>query len=486
MLEKYGTSVALYLLFLSLLAFAFLARKPICIDSRVVQRIDRVEDSVVASAIRCSFHKSLGFDKDLFEVIPVLNKKINSVEVFLESILPFHKPIHISLFQNESLYFKQSGHTLQISTDLLGSMALEKGIIKIWLSEQNIQLIDDQDLLAEIFSDFILHLAGFELPKNEVQDWPFVLKNFRQYCKSDWKIYEHFKICKGTIDSQDLVSLSVRPFISQSLIAAYSNLQLKERKQLINELPTILKSIAYTDSEYGISATDSSSQSFLDISFKLSQSVRALTSLKGSEVYNEFIGHLENEISKRGFENHFGFSKVKNLVIYEDYLSPMTLSHLIGLKESESTAVQSKGELYLLPSAEPFFEGSIGKLKSDKLVYITCSWPKYSEISALQEVSSKVTLVKDCKQKANIKYLLSGNLEKFAANNPDIEFIEVHLPSFVYALKKSKINLHRQLALADELFRKAIGWRQPVENQNLSFYTSNTDIEAVQRFRVKN
>ncbi len=137
------------------------------------------------------------------------------MERLLESIEPFYRKVHVTVFEDHPYIFRVQGHQIFIGAKLLqASGHLEKAIAKVWYRERNETLFAQQSLMEEIFTDFVLYLQNGELdiadPVTQVKTalqnakWPYVIKSATAYCDSPWKQSEHYALCRNPQELKDL------------------------------------------------------------------------------------------------------------------------------------------------------------------------------------------------------------------------------------------------------------------------------------------
>ncbi|RYZ81363.1 MAG: hypothetical protein EOP04_24125 [Proteobacteria bacterium] len=193
------------------LSMLFLSRRPLCIDSRVVERIDRANESV----FQCSQNRHIPYSIYFTEYLPRIEARVQQVESFLDRIAPMTSKIRLVIVKDPGSYFLIQGNTVYIGEDMLAARGhIEKALLKKWYRENSQNLFAYEGLFEEVFTDFMIYLVKGNLkledPFRGVQTklngsrWPQVLKSAQAYCQSPWKRSEHYKFCQDSKSRAEL------------------------------------------------------------------------------------------------------------------------------------------------------------------------------------------------------------------------------------------------------------------------------------------
>lgn len=512
------TPVSIILILFSFIAFAFLAQRPLCIDSRVVERIDRVDASgKIATVFRCGMYRAVPYDEEFNNSLTSLSRRVQGVEKFLESLASFGRPVHISIIEDKENNFQVLEQEIFISRNLLAyEGALERALIKAWLNQKARAQLLDHPLLSESLNDLLLFASKGEflsidpvlkLPLDlmSLEKWPFVVKSLGRYCRSPWRQYEHLAFCArggGQADPKErsLIPLSVRPLLSQSMIAAYMELAPGERKNFLEYLPRILGEFRLQAGGGGFSSLEADRQSLVDLSFELSSLRDSLAQVVKSQqvgsanedAYRRWNSLFAGEIQKRGFADQAGPAQLDSLIVLHNVKVDTeipSLTKAIDKNRELLSALVDGDQVYLLPSAEALSRRLFGQFVAKRVTLVTCGTLTLAEVDAFADMSPRLTLVEHCQDSSlpeiNYEGLVSGDLEKFARQNQRIGFVEIHLPSLRYAIQANRLNSSVRLSsnLENQKLRQALGWQDSSYDQRLKSYHTKSAIEAFQLYR---
>jgi hypothetical protein len=489
----------------SFIVFAFLARKPLCIDSKLVERIDRIGAQATSSIYRCSLRKAVPYEEKWAQSQGDFSRRIQRVEKFLESLSPYEERVRITILENRPSTYKVLNHDIYLGEDLASSPgALEKGLLKIWFREKANSLILDHPLLEESFTDLLSYAINGQIEiydplmsqNLELRDpkWPFVVMTLPSYCKSPWRQTEHFQFCLNMkapsgSSAKSLVLPSLRPLLSEVLIESYLGLSLGARKSLLENIPEFLQSLDFEDSGVGFTSLKEDQQSLVDLSAELSGLIKNMEMHAAPAHLAKWVGLVKQNLEQRGFSEEPLVAQADLLVV------------LKGLKGSEIFSSESwrpppgktilgydQENLFLLPNVEGLDRNMLGRVYTQKVLYLHCGSLLVSDLEAFFEKTTRLLAVQLCDSKQGIKLdaYLSGNIDKFASQNPDLKFMYIHIPSLALALKMKKIDSHERLSLAElskDVIQKKLGWKSSVFDERLKIYRVQGDIEAIRSYR---
>jgi hypothetical protein len=152
------------MLIMSVMAIEVALKKPLCIDSSIVHRIDRVSKAQTESTFSCSQFKIEKFSPYFSVNQESLNRRLGSVSVQLTGIGVI-KPIRVEILQNKSQHHKVSASSVIMSEDLLASKEFESLVMQAILlqktksaDESSIKMISDYLMGVEAKNDYIADL----------------------------------------------------------------------------------------------------------------------------------------------------------------------------------------------------------------------------------------------------------------------------------------------------------------------------------------
>lgn len=508
------TGIAISLILGSFIVFAFLSRKPVCIDSRFVERIDRVGTTGSASVYRCALHKSVPYDEKWFQSQAEVSRRIQRVERFIESIAPYDEKVRVTIFEQRPATYKVVGHDIYLGEDLFNVAGpLEKGLLKVWFREKANALILDHPLIEESITDLLDFaiqgrldivdpLLQIPLGSHEAK-WPFVAMTLSSYCQSEWRQAEHFQFCSSLTKSENksLVSASLRPLLTQVWIEAFLKLKQDERRQFLAAIPNFLQSLDFEDSGVGFTSLEESQQSLVDLSSELSGLLRnmerhtvvetqtSVPSLTFNPV-GKWVGLVRGELNARGFSEQPLDAQVDLMVVLKDFSGEKFFAEPLWQRSTGKSILGYDHEsLYLLPNIEGLQKNMLGKVLAQTVLFVYCGALTVSDLEPFFDKTTHVLAVHSCDQELNWRLdgLLAGDIDKLARQNPELKFMDLHMPSLALALKLRKVDSQQKISLladaSHEFIRQRLGWKSSEFDKNLNMYKVESDIEAIRAYR---
>jgi hypothetical protein len=453
-----------------------------------------------ASVYRCSIHKSVPYDEKWYQSQVEVSRRLQRVERFIESIATFDEKIRITVFENRSATYKVMGHDIYLSEDLFNTPGpLEKGLLKVWFREKANALILDHPLVEETFTDLLdFAIQGHldivdpilqEPLSGENAKWPFVAMTLSSYCQSEWRQVEHFQFCASLTKSENknLVSASLRPLLTQALIDSFLKLRQDERRQFLEKIPTFLQSLDLEENGIGFTSLEESQQSLVDLSSELSGILRSMERHAPSE---KWVGLVRSGLARRGFSEQPLDANIDLMVVLKDISGAKFFAEPLWLRNpGKSILGYDSNNLYLLPNIEGLRKNMLGNVLAQTVLYVYCGALTVSDLESFFTKTTRVLAVHSCEQELNWRLdgIFQGDIEKLAKQNPELKFMDLHLPSLALALKLKKVEPQQKLALLGdsslELIRKHLGWKSSEFDPNLKFYRVESDIEAIRFYR---
>lgn len=502
--QKNWTITALVLFAISFVAFSWISRRPLCIDSRIIEKLERIDGKQATAVYRCSARRTVSYDDVLARDLFPLSRRVHDLEKFLETLQPLQKPVVIKILESTQKHFRVVGSELQISRDYLSSEGqLEKGILKIWLREQ---LHTENTVYEESLSDLMMfvmtgsvRLGDEDLASSDEfqqSKWPFVAKGLKSYCESSWKSLEHGWFCSQEIKikSKAFVSMSVRPLLTSALIESYMDLKLKERSQLMGLLSAALHELNPEASGRGYSAFETSQQNLVDLSGEISALLQALQDLQPQQaVLSSWTEKIKRNLEIKGFTSEPLETQV-DLLLHIALKDPLPLIEAVSKTQKKGLTVLASNDedYFFLPGLETISKKAVRSVRAQRVIYWTCEAPTLSELMRYSTVTTRLLLVEDCQQKPSLSLAssLQKGIESFMMENPKVSFVDLHLPSLHFAIENKKLESESRLLIASltssemqKILQKQLGWREQSFDKNLNFYQVQSDIEAIKAFR---
>lgn len=501
-------------LFVVLMGLMISIKKPQCIDSRVVDKIDIITIPGTESIYKCSSFKKVPFSR-YFELNgDPLESRIEGVIFFLRSIDNFNHSITLKINYVHPVAFKIQDHELEIGSQLLNSQGhLERGLMKIWLGERLKTDLNSQKLFVEVAADFLLFVARGQV---EIEDpilkvrtkiggarWPQVLKSKDGYCDSPWKISEHYSEC-GQIQNEEqlssvlLMSLSLRPLMTSVWIKSYSDLKFNEKIRFLRLIPRYLQT-QQLSSEKAIEMIMGDAhplkQGMMNIK-KMTDLMNSSMLIQNEKEYREFYSRVAYHLQQAGVNDSFAEAYFDYLFEYPEVISTSAqlfknLQKIASQNPQLQIALKDKDQIWILPSLSSLPLSSFDQVKSQQLTFFACLGLKEIQMQHFFNQAEKLLLIKGCDQKKNIDFqsLVSKGIQAFSAKNKQLAFIQFHLPSFEMKAKElAHIKNFFELVNVRDVSKpefQTLGWRQIQWFEESQAYKPQAVVDAIELFRVE-
>lgn len=506
---QWWTGVVLVCLMGSLVLFAFVARRPLCIDSKIVDKIDSVSGEHSASAFRCGLHRHVDYDEILANRTRDLGRRLQKLERLFDWMGALKSRINIKIFSGTGFEFHVEGHQIEISEGLLQSQGqLEKGILKIWFRERAHLSLRKDPLIEESLTDFLYSiysgsldlqepLTGIFLNEDIEAKWPRVLTTTKGNCRGIWNPIEQLQICeglnefskgKGTADELDILSL--RPLISQSLLAAYFKMKPAEQLALVKKISENLDSWNFLDQQSGMSSLNQKKQIYTEATFELESWIHSLQTI--SPKFSTFFASV---LRSRGFDGIDSGADLDTL-IFTDMLGGKRDPRLDLVLNTEFQKGSSKHLLGWISGSkiqmgldqEKLDLELFGEIKANKGLFFYCGQIDTKTLLNAARKVEKLIYVDSCAlETAQLGGFFDKGTREFALQNPKTKFIEFHTSSLLSALHHlPEINPVIALGPGSQQtqFFKLLGWTTPTFDKGVSAYRAQSVIEAIDWYRL--
>lgn len=506
---KYIVAAMLIVFFSSIATLVILNKKPICINSKTISKIERTTQEGRSIAYKCSASKSVPFDENLFQKAAEISRRISDIERFFDDVSPLKTEIELNWIDNNKTLLRVQENKIFISDDLLNKEdVLEASLIRIWLRENSPHMSIDRTILESSLADLILHSLG-KLKINSSLDvsWPTNLKTAMAACQAKEISADLLPMCQGNdFGSESIFLGSVRPMISNSMIQAFSKLTLQQSHDLIKQLPEFLKLFSTLPG----TSTFSSEETLLDqvakveaeiskLSSFLTQATDAIETKNSSKeaLWTLFLKHFNDELKKRGWNpittssRKAGAIKLEHLILF-DQQPGIEFEFLTRIRENqkrhELNGVVTAGRIWFPSSQNWILLSSISQMSSYQIMYVSCEVPSREKMHTLLSRSEKVLYVKRCdpNQSIVIRGYLDNGYKSFAKENPDLAFFQIHSASAFQAFKSNFEIPFSHLALKNwnHPFFSTIGWSTPEWQNRGNFFESRSVIQAIEAYRL--
>ena len=500
-------TIGFYLSFLTLLQ---MSKSYPCIDSTLVDKLDVVSSESQDSVYSCSQRKAAQFSENLNKYAKNLEPRLNQLAMVLDQIKPNNVKVNVVIDELNPLLFQVEKNQIRIGKSLaLSEGHLEHAIIRLWLQGSTVQ-DERQKLFDESLADLVYYATFGRLdrkdpvtefyPEMGLAKWPQVLKNLDVYCESAWKSSEDFQRCASLDDlgrnRKQLLSMSLRPLLTSSLVAAFDSLSYSEQNNFLREIPQLIAERA-VDSETAI-------EFLLDQDNSLKEGLSILKvfaeqfSLKQEASYPQrrFIAKLNQYLQSHGVSDSFAEAYFDVLVEIPDHLD--VKSELFKSLEAASklnlnlqVAVKDKDQIWILPSRSGLSLKIFDQVKIRQHVFFACPILKEIEIEQFARSSDKLLMIKGCDSQKRYAFdmLLKYGAQEFTKTESQLAFIQFHLPSLQQRLDefrhiKNFFELVQNRDVTQREFQ-LLGWQDVQWNENYQFYKPKAAIDAIEFFRVE-
>ncbi len=507
------SSLCTYLCFLGLI---LTLKKPVCIDSSVVERLDTV--SVVGvlqtteTAYRCSANVVVPYSQNLIQTEESVSIKLKNISSVLNSIRSFKKKIHLIVRYDQPLMFEIQNSKLQIGSGLLNADGhLQRGLIKIWLRENMPKQFIQASLFEESIADLIYFSVNGDLsiedPLTSIKtklgsaQWPQVLKGADAYCESAWRSSEHFYLC-GQLQTQpnevlagQMLNLSLRPLVTSSLISSYKNLSFINQQNLISHIDQFLQKRDFnSDQAIGQILKDPNPLKQGILTIKNFSEVFVASDLIAKQEFKQLYSGLTNELQNAGFSDSFAEAYFDYIIEVPDEVSVQS-SFFKNLESAAKKnlnlqiAIKDQRQIWILPSRTALPLSAFDRIKSRQNIYFACMNLKEIKIEQFFDQTEKLMLIKGCDQTPDYKFskLFESGIKEFIRQNDKLKFVQFHIPSLEMKQKElAHVNNFFELVENRDVNRqefRTLGWTQIQWSDELYAYKPKANIEAIEFFR---
>ncbi len=519
MLNRWLNAILFVSFALVTLMVAEMTRRPLCIESKVVEKIDRLSVGASPGSIksetiyRCAFNKATPFSEFFNAQVKDLSVRVQRIERLLESIEPFHQRARLTVVTDQPYHFEVHGHNIMIGEALLLAPGhLEKAVAKVWYQERRDAFFIHEPLMEEVVTDLLVFLQDGDLDigdpishfKTSLQKakWPYVLKSVAAYCDSPWKLSEHYQTCAdNNFDniSENVLQLSLRPLLVSSWVAALKSLPLKDQVTFVRSLGGLLKEehvpelpiVQRMKTMIEYAPLLMAGEAVKNINLFVSTSVL----LQKSEAHRLFVSAISQELRKAGFQDVFAEASFDILFMSGRTLTEdsVVVKHFMKLAKERPhmhIALRDREHVWMLPSKFPIPVKSFGQMRANRAVVEKCGGFDFNFVMGYAQFSEKLLILENCdsKKELNFARYLKDGAEGFGAQNKDISFIQFHLPSLM--MKSAELtevsnvfDLIRNREVESRIFQ-TLGWQEIKWSEQAAAYHPKANIDAIEWFRT--
>lgn len=496
------------------LGILWILKKPLCIDSTAVQRIDRLSGAFVTTAYGCFFHKKSPYDVDIETYISSIAPHIEKTNRLLDSIRPLKNKLHIVVDENRPYVFQIDKNKIQIGSSLIQSeVYLSRAIIKVWINENKPETFIDTQIVDETVADFLVYVMlgklDIEDPIDKVKTrlglvkWPQVIKTPKGYCKSAWKYSEHIESCSKNNATdrwdEDLSSVvyALRPLLTTAWVHSYNEMSWKQKNELLRDIPSVLNHLNLSSEKIVETLMTEKNPLHLGI-ININKFTELLSSSAADKSLNIslLLNGIQNNLQNLGVTDSYAEAYFDYLVEYKGQLDPQ--SQLFQNIEKASlqnldvqVALKDQSGIWILPSKTSLPLAVFNQIKSRQTIYVGCHLQKNTSIEQFFNKTEKLMLINECDKENRYDFmtLLSKGIKSFinSSKGDQFNFVQLHIPSFEMVSKELRPNqnifelIKNRDITQKEL--KVLGWTQVQWKKEIGAYRPEAVIEAIEYFR---
>lgn len=411
----------IFLLMMILLGVQGAFKKPLCIDSSIVYKIDNIDVQKTETIYACKLLKTVKYSNFFNENRDALESRLSRFASALGGLARGDNRYSLTINNIEKDNLTLEKNNLNIGINLLNSTKLETSLFQIILSDKF--AIQDEVYLQSL-ADFIF---------NE-------------------KVFQNL-ISEAFRNSTELMSLSEKRQLKYFILKSMSEAVSRNESAAQNKLKNLL--------------LQSSNLKALE---KFNQQLISYGYLQDSDYRNyKFDVIIETE--------DFDFLKNKEL-----FLKNVNLNTKVGILNAHG--------LFVLPSGLRVPDRFKNNLSAQYRVVFGLDQKKSGSFLKYMNNTEKLILI-NSKTKilmSDWKTLLGGEIKRFLAKNTQLNFVQLHMPSYKLMFESlNKISNYFEFVQTQSLSKsefKAIGWRETLWSPDLQAYKVNSNFDVIQYFRV--
>lgn len=396
-------------------------KKPLCIDSNIVYKIDRVSAERNESVYGCSQFKKVSFSGFFYEKLDGLESRLNSLELALGAAIS-NNSVLIKIDETNPLQLQISGNTIHIGSEMLATDKLEKAVLQVVLKNK----------LNTADSIYLESLADYFSDTNKYQN--LISEAFNKSIKK-MNFSDKRKIRKNVIGQLKLNN-------AEGLIRA--------EMLSIEKLKLVLSGPNHAD-------------------------------------------EFDKNLQQLGYVQSSQFANLKLDVIIDNKNLSVTEPDLADLARQNpqlKVGVQTSKGLFILPSYLKVQKNLEKKIFARYRIVFGLHDATEGNIGKYSENSESLIQIKGMlkSEASDFKVLFQSGVKAFLAKNKQLDFVQIHLPSYKL---KSKALRHvsdyfkfvgnKNLAQAEY---KAIGWSQTKWSTDLNAFKPVANYDVIQFFRI--
>ncbi len=505
------SSACTYLCFLGLV---LLLKKPLCIDSTVVQKLDRVSvDGKVTkteTAFSCHLARQVEYSTELESYTTKLAAPLEKTTALLNSIKPFKQRLQISIREDRPLMFQVVKNKINIGSSFVNmDYHLSRAVIKAWIAENKNSMKVDTTLFEESMTDFLLYVLTGKIELEEPTDkirtklgsvkWPQVIKSAKGYCMSAWKYAEHTEDCAKDFEEKnsdaEAAVYSLRPLLTSSIVGSYNELSMKQKSNLVQSIPTILSSMNLGSEKIIESMLVDSNplhNGMLNIN-KFTDLILSSTLETRGSIYQLYTG-ITQHLQQYGVTDSFAEAYFDYMIEFNGKLSDHSpfykaLAQAAVNNPDVQVAVKDATSIWILPSKTALPIKVFNQIQARQIVFMGCDNPQNNHVEQFFQKAEKLMLVNECDQTVeyNFDSLFRDGIKAFIGKNHKFNFVQLHVPSLEMIRNdltpsQNFFELVKTRDISRKEF-KTLGWSKIQWKKDLHAYRPEAVIDAIEYFR---
>jgi hypothetical protein len=422
------------LVLMILMGFEVGTKKPLCISSSIVNKIDRLASlsggkaqALTTSAANftsetlynCSAFKVPAFSKFFYEEIDFLNARIKRVEG-LSRLMGFKSQIEIVLDERTKNYIDLKKNVLVVSPDRLAGESFERFLMNAVLSA-NIKTENHQ------FIGFL----------------------------SDW-------LTANNAEESVLAEVWNQSFSRLSLTEKF-----KVKSEIYNKIKNESNFLEVSMTENMLSLLSSDSLSVKNFKSSFQSNLESFGLIAGESHFDLVIQVAEG--AKFNLKDMASQAKrfAPNRVLFQDSSGSYILPYLIKIEASRISDVRADLRVFIVKDESDKIEFNNFFANTDKLIVLNS---------------------KSSGEEINFKHLFAGNPARFLQSNKHYNFIQFHIPSLIYRLSELKGVSNFFSFLKEEkssqLKEESLGWAAINWSKDVEAYKPVAVYDVIQYYRL--
>lgn len=506
-IERYLPFISFVGFSVVILLFLAMSQKPLCIDSRVVERMDRVSQGQTETIFRCQIQKRVPYSQFWSE--SQVPQRLSDVENLLQGIEPFRRKYQITLVKEKPLLYQVKGTQVKVGENLLVTPGqAERLLVSLWVYEKAQIDLEKPNLALEILVDFLMGVLQKKmthplslLPISSQQStWPTILRSQKGYCESSWSVPHHFNFCAEMLASQfdpqskNIVLLSLRPFVLEKLQESFAQLNLKQKNSIYKNMAKMIRALNWVDFQRLPVEQSSDLLRAKNLIEKVGHQLfaagqqLAIAELKtwGSLYRLKTVGDLqESSKAHARVDTIFDFSTLSENAV------KVRVNQLLEDKrwnQNKKIAVIGTSKIYFLPDTAGVAVDQFGQLNSKYRVIESCLDLELNHLWELEKFAENILLVQDCAQGPGPRYsaFLRGGVKDFVMTNSGVSYVDLHGPSFL-SRKESLLELttiFKGLQQNQAQFAEAYHWSRVDVDESTRSFVPDAAIEGLRSYRL--